>query len=336
MPEFGPHCLLPATRASTGSWRATPGGRTRRDMLLGTRPWPNTAQPNLVSMITCLRERGMQVGIDGDGVGRIHMDGLPHGDDLLDLRLAQWRIAIPRVTVLSLNSLSRRGRQRARMSGHGVRTARRRSDGVRRDGLHDGAWIVGRQDVLTTYPQGRLRRTVVGPRGPRRDREHGRPGHPEARAQHRGHGGGAHRGLGRLIGVASRRGRRGCAAGGLGLGARRRGPARRHSVSVDQGRTHLHDATMRILAVSDIHNNVRVVRRLRAQEQNAFDLIVAAGDIGGDRTGEVLGILATFCCPVLYVLGNHDGQVAYDHDFGPTCHHLHHRVFEHEGVAIVG
>ena len=97
--------------------------------------------------------------------------------------------------------------------------------------------------------------------------------------------------------------------------------------------------SLRILALSDIHGNIGVVRRLRAQELNAFDLVVVAGDIGsvgGDRAGEVLSVLATFGCPVLYVLGNHDSQVPYDRDFGPACFHLHHRVFEQQGVAFVG
>ena len=149
MTTYGPHVAYTDPRIY-GLVAGYAWGPHQREMLLGTRPWPNTAQPNLVSMITCLRERGMQVGIDGDGVGRIHMDGLPHGDDLLDLRLAQWGIAIPRVTVLSLNGpFDEVGNVPVFQGTVSGRTER--SDGVRRDGLHDGAWIVGRQDVLITY-----------------------------------------------------------------------------------------------------------------------------------------------------------------------------------------
>lgn len=96
---------------------------------------------------------------------------------------------------------------------------------------------------------------------------------------------------------------------------------------------------LRILALSDVHGNLGVVRRLRAQEPDRFDVVVVAGDlgfIGGDRAGEVLSILATFGCPVLYVLGNHDSQIPYDRDFGPACVHLHHRAFEVDGFAFLG
>ena len=37
---------------------------------------------------------------------------------------------------------------------------------------------------------------------------------------------------------------------------------------------------MRLLAFSDIHNNLVAVRKLRALEKNTFDAIVVAGDIG--------------------------------------------------------
>jgi hypothetical protein len=80
---------------------------------------------------------------------------------------------------------------------------------------------------------------------------------------------------------------------------------------------------MRLLALSDIHGQVDAVQRLRAQESNDFDAVVVAGDIGGDSADQVFGILATFGCPVLYVYGNHDHVLAYDHPFPGQAHHLH-------------
>jgi predicted phosphodiesterase len=54
---------------------------------------------------------------------------------------------------------------------------------------------------------------------------------------------------------------------------------------------------MRVLALSDIHNNVSCVRKLREQESNRLDALVIAGDIGRQRAAEVL-------CPVVFVNGN--------------------------------
>lgn len=80
---------------------------------------------------------------------------------------------------------------------------------------------------------------------------------------------------------------------------------------------------MRFLLASDIHNNVAAVRKLRDVENNRFDAVVVAGDIGSKAAAEILGILATFECPVLYVFGNWDSRLGYDEDFGATCRHLH-------------
>jgi predicted phosphodiesterase len=80
---------------------------------------------------------------------------------------------------------------------------------------------------------------------------------------------------------------------------------------------------MRVLALSDVHNNVPCVRKLRAQEENAFDVIVVAGDIGSDRANEIFGVLRTFECPIVYVYGNWDHKLTYDEDFGLDAHLLH-------------
>ncbi|HEX9464485.1 MAG TPA: metallophosphoesterase family protein [Alphaproteobacteria bacterium] len=93
---------------------------------------------------------------------------------------------------------------------------------------------------------------------------------------------------------------------------------------------------MRLLAVSDIHGNVDAVRRLRDRERNDFDAVVVAGDIGSTAAPDILGLLASFACPVLYVFGNWDSKLPYDASFGPNCHHLHLRSVECGGWAFAG
>lgn len=93
---------------------------------------------------------------------------------------------------------------------------------------------------------------------------------------------------------------------------------------------------MRLLAVSDIHDNIDAVRRLRDRERNDFDAIAVAGDIGSKAAPTILGLLASFACPVLYVFGNWDSKLPYDTSFGPNCHHLHLRSVECGGWAFAG
>ncbi len=93
---------------------------------------------------------------------------------------------------------------------------------------------------------------------------------------------------------------------------------------------------MRLLGVSDIHGNVEAVRKLREHEGNTFDAVVVAGDIGGEAAAEIMGLLASFACPVLYVYGNWDRRLPYDADFGPSCHHLHLRPVECGGWTFAG
>src|SRR5437588_3156761 len=83
------------------------------------------------------------------------------------------------------------------------------------------------------------------------------------------------------------------------------------------------DLQMKILAISDIHNNVACVRKLRSQEANEFDVIAIAGDIGDYRAKEIFDVLKTFRCPIVYVHGNWDSKLGYNDNFGPDCHLLH-------------
>lgn len=92
---------------------------------------------------------------------------------------------------------------------------------------------------------------------------------------------------------------------------------------------------MRILAISDIHNNVACVRKLRAQESNDYDVIAVPGDIGTHRAAEIFEVLRTFRCPVVYVHGNWDRMPA-SVSFGRKMHLIHLRVVEVGGLAFVG
>ena len=64
--EFGPHVLYEDPRIyvlmAGYAW-----GPHQREMLLGTRAWPQTQ--NAMSIVDCFRERGIQVGFDGAGGG---------------------------------------------------------------------------------------------------------------------------------------------------------------------------------------------------------------------------------------------------------------------------
>ena len=93
---------------------------------------------------------------------------------------------------------------------------------------------------------------------------------------------------------------------------------------------------MKLLALSDIHNNLGAVRKLRATEKNAFDAIVVAGDIGNRTAPEFFEILSSFCCPVLYVFGNWDDELDYGHSFGPHCASLHLDVVQVGDIALTG
>src|SRR6266851_4349182 len=78
----------------------------------------------------------------------------------------------------------------------------------------------------------------------------------------------------------------------------------------------------RLLAFSDIHNNLVAVRKLRALEKNTFDAIIVAGDIGNASAADCFRILATFKCPVVYVYGNWDHELSHKRCFEPGCHLL--------------
>lgn len=80
------------------------------------------------------------------------------------------------------------------------------------------------------------------------------------------------------------------------------------------------------------------MRRLRERLPNNFDAIVVAGDIGSDldTAAQVFGILSSFECPILYVYGNWDHSLHYDHSFGVNAYHLHDTHFTLDGWTFVG
>jgi predicted phosphodiesterase len=93
---------------------------------------------------------------------------------------------------------------------------------------------------------------------------------------------------------------------------------------------------MRLLAFSDIHNNLVAVRKLRAIEQNSFDAIIVAGDIGNACAAEFFRILATFKCPVTYVYGNWDHELSYRGSFGPHFHLIQSNVVTIGNLSVTG
>lgn len=95
---------------------------------------------------------------------------------------------------------------------------------------------------------------------------------------------------------------------------------------------------MVFLAISDIHGKVDPIERLRRLTNDRFDAIIVAGDIGRDldTAAQVFDMLGTFDCPILYVYGNWDHSLAYDHDFGSNCHHLHRNCFTLGGWNFAG
>jgi predicted phosphodiesterase len=93
--------------------------------------------------------------------------------------------------------------------------------------------------------------------------------------------------------------------------------------------------TMKILAISDIHNNVACVRKLRAQESNNYDVIAIPGDIGTYRAAEIFQTLRTFKCPIVYVHGNWD-RMPEDAEFGARTHLIHLKVVKIGRLAFAG
>jgi predicted phosphodiesterase len=92
---------------------------------------------------------------------------------------------------------------------------------------------------------------------------------------------------------------------------------------------------MKILAISDIHNNMACVRKLRAQEANEYDVIAVAGDIGTRAAADIFATLATFACPIVYVHGNWD-RMPDDAKFAAGAHLVHVKAVKIGSLTFAG
>src|SRR5690349_9196340 len=92
---------------------------------------------------------------------------------------------------------------------------------------------------------------------------------------------------------------------------------------------------MRILALSDIHNNIACVHKLRSQETNDYDVVAVAGDIGTQGASATFATLATFGCPLVYVHGNWD-RMPEDAAFGSRIHLVHLDLVSIGGFTFTG
>jgi predicted phosphodiesterase len=81
--------------------------------------------------------------------------------------------------------------------------------------------------------------------------------------------------------------------------------------------------TLRLLALSDIHDDLYAAQVIRRQEPGPFNAVVFGGDIGKRHSQAIFDVLASFGCPVLYIFGNWDRELNHDQLFAPCCHHLH-------------
>jgi hypothetical protein len=93
---------------------------------------------------------------------------------------------------------------------------------------------------------------------------------------------------------------------------------------------------IKILAFSDIHNNVKAVEKLRKREQNAFDIVIIAGDIGSEKAEEIFKIISDYNCPIFYIYGNWDNKLSYSQQFSKNCIHLHQKCVSFGGYNFAG
>jgi predicted phosphodiesterase len=83
---------------------------------------------------------------------------------------------------------------------------------------------------------------------------------------------------------------------------------------------------MRLLVFSDIHNNLDAVRKLRKKEDNVYDALIVAGDIGSESADDFFQILDTFNCPSYCVYGNWNGDLTYRRKLSEKARLIHHNV----------
>lgn len=157
MTDFGPFISYSDPRIY-GLIEGYRWGEFQRSLLLGQRSWEPVAleddhrsvfrREGRDRIIECFTERGFRVGMGESGVLHVLAD-LPPEDPMLPTLLEQWGIAIPKVTVLSLEgpveTIGSVPIFKAAVFGY-----TERADGERCHGLNNDAWIVGRVDVCHT------------------------------------------------------------------------------------------------------------------------------------------------------------------------------------------
>ncbi|QJR82626.1 hypothetical protein CA267_018640 [Alteromonas pelagimontana] len=94
---------------------------------------------------------------------------------------------------------------------------------------------------------------------------------------------------------------------------------------------------IRILAFSDIHNNLTCVDKLISQVSGEkFDCVVVAGDIGNQTAPTFFEKLSVLPFPICYVYGNWDSKLSYNTKFSDNSIHLHQNIQEIGGYYVVG
>ena len=117
--------------------------------------------------------------------------------------------------------------------------------------------------------------------------------------------------------------------------------SKKHSLSGEvPGSSHLYtqnaDLQMRLLIFSDIHNNLNAVRKLREKEDNVYDAVIVAGDIGSESADDFFQILDTFECPSYCVYGNWDGDLKYRRKLSERARLIHQNVAKVGNYFITG
>lgn len=93
---------------------------------------------------------------------------------------------------------------------------------------------------------------------------------------------------------------------------------------------------MRVLVLSDIHDKIENVRVLREKEDNVYDTIIVAGDMGSKNAKEFYSILDSFECPSFCVFGNWDNKEDYMISLSTQCTLLHHNIIKINDFYITG
>lgn len=92
----------------------------------------------------------------------------------------------------------------------------------------------------------------------------------------------------------------------------------------------------RFLVLSDIHDNIEHVRLLRDQEDNDFDALIVAGDIGDTITQEFFEVTDSFACPAYCVYGNWDKNLEYRSTLSRYARLIHHNIEQVGDLYLTG